>query len=90
MPYADMPHDGLAKGGTVAYLLAHAQELAAAGVFNGHTSAYVIFTYLCTHPAEPIRPGWERKTWNNYQPEVDWPHWDVRQIEADTPLHRPR
>lgn len=90
MPYGSIPHDSLPKGGTVAYLLAHAEALARAGVFDGRQlAAYIVFSYLCAHPGENL-PGHkaEAKAWDEFRPAVDYPHWRADEIAAGTPLHR--
>lgn len=44
----------LANAGTVAMLLAHAEQLAAAGVFTGKPYAQILFEYCAKHPAKLI------------------------------------
>jgi hypothetical protein len=89
MPYPNIPHQRLPKSGTVAYLLAHAQALAAASIFEGHAAAYTVFCYLCCHPAEQMPGGMaEAKTYHGWAPRVAYPHWKSTTIEANTPLHR--
>jgi hypothetical protein len=83
------PHGSLPKDATVSYLVAHAEQLARAGEFNGKLPEYIVFEYLCHHPGETM-PGYKSgdDQFNNWLPPVAYPHWQARVIADNTPLHR--
>jgi hypothetical protein len=72
----------LSKAGTVAYLLAHADALALAGVFGRDPAALAVFNSWCKHPERQL-------TWKQYPTAESTPvdpdfADDARKISATT------